>query len=121
MEQVFNKLVRDNIPKKIEDNGEVAITRVLDEDEYRSELYKKLLEEAHEVVESSDSKSTIEELADVLEVVVAIAELEDKKMRMKREEKRIELMNFSLIYKIKMISKEEIENNINTEWKIDEF
>ena len=41
MEQIFNKLVRDKIPDKIEKNGEVAVTRILDDEEYREELYKK--------------------------------------------------------------------------------
>ena len=42
MEQIFNKLVRDKIPDKIESNGEKAITRSLNDEEYRIELYKKL-------------------------------------------------------------------------------
>ena len=78
MKQIFNKLVRDNIPNMIESNGEVPITRILDETEYRSELYKKLLEEADEVIKSSNQEETLEELADVLEVIRMIAKLEDK-------------------------------------------
>ncbi len=42
MEKSFNKLVRDNIPDIIKDNNEVALIRILDENEYRVELYKKL-------------------------------------------------------------------------------
>ena len=42
MERVFNKLVRDNIPNINANNGEESVTRVLEEDEYRTELYKKL-------------------------------------------------------------------------------
>jgi len=80
MEQVFNKLVRDNIPNKIESNGEVPITRILSDDEYRTELYKKLLEESHEVINSQGGEDTLEELADVLEVLKAIAELNNKKI-----------------------------------------
>ena len=37
MEQVFNKLVRDKIPNKIESNGEVTITRILSDDEYKND------------------------------------------------------------------------------------
>ena len=80
MEQVFNKLVRDNIPNKIESNGEVAITRILSDNEYRTELYKKLLEESYEVINSYGGEDTLEELADVLEVLKAIAELNNKKI-----------------------------------------
>ena len=78
--QVFNKLVRDNIPNIIQDNGEIAITMVLDDIEYRKELYKKLIEEANELVNSNNQKNTLEELADVLEVIRAIAILENKNL-----------------------------------------
>ena len=78
MEQVFNKLVRDNIPNRIENNGEVAITRTLSDDEYKIELYKKLLEESHEVINSQGVEDTLEELADVLEILKSIAKLNGK-------------------------------------------
>ena len=78
MEKVFNKLVRDNIPDIIENNGEKAIIRILNDDEYRNELYKKLIEETNEVVSSKNKEETLEELADVLEVLKAIVNLENK-------------------------------------------
>lgn len=49
-EKVFNKLVRDKIPEKIKNNGEVPYTRVLSDEEFRIELEKKLLEECNEVL-----------------------------------------------------------------------
>ena len=91
MEKIFNKLVRDNIPNIIDNNGEVAVTRVLADEEYKKELYKKLLEEANEVINSTEEE-TIEELADVLEILSSIASLNNKSIediieiaRMKRE------------------------------------
>ncbi len=75
MEKVFNKLVRDKIPEKIEKNGEIAITRILNKDEYKIELEKKLYEEYNEVL-SSSGKDRIEELADMLEIIKALAKLE---------------------------------------------
>ncbi len=80
MEKVFNKLVRDNIPNIIKSNGEESVTRILDDKEYRKELYKKLLEECNEVINSKTSIDTLEELADVLEVVRSIAKLEGKEL-----------------------------------------
>ena len=77
MEKTYNKLVRDNIPNIIENNGEVAITRILDSEEYRLELYKKLIEECTEVISSKTKNETLEELGDVLEVLKSIAELEN--------------------------------------------
>ena len=80
MEREFNKLVRDNIPDIIANNGEESVTRILADEEYKVELYKKLLEEANEVISSKTSDETIEELADVLEVLKSIAELNGKKL-----------------------------------------
>lgn len=77
MERIYNKLVRDNISNIIEAKGETAITRILDDSTYKSELEKKLYEEYKEVLESSGD-ARIEELADMLEVIGALAKLENK-------------------------------------------
>ena len=66
----FNKLVRDRIPEIIEKNGKKAVTRILNDEEYKIYLEKKLDEE---VAEFHESKS-IEELADILEVIYALSE-----------------------------------------------
>lgn len=79
MEKIYNKLVRDNIPDIINNDNELAITRVLTDDEYRKELYKKLLEESNEVIEAKDNE-ILEELADVLEIIESIAKLENKSL-----------------------------------------
>ena len=66
----FNKLVRDNIPAIIEAQGETPVTRILEDGEYRRCLERKLDEEVAEFHESG----SLEELADILEVVFALAE-----------------------------------------------
>ncbi len=75
MEKICNKLVRDNIPIIIKNDSKIPITRILTDEEYKSELYKKLMEECNEVLEAKTPKETIEELADVLEIIKSIAEL----------------------------------------------
>lgn len=77
-ERVFNKLVRDKIPEKIKNNGEVPYTRVLSDEEFRIELEKKLFEECNEVLKAVSLDERVEELADVLEVLCAIGALEGK-------------------------------------------
>lgn len=42
MEKVYNKLVRDNIPNIIRNNGNEPVTRILNDEEYKIELEKKL-------------------------------------------------------------------------------
>lgn len=76
MERVYNKLVRDNIPDIIKDKGEEPVIRILNDDEYKIELEKKLYEEYQEVISASGS-DRLEELADMLEVIRALAKLEN--------------------------------------------
>ena len=75
----YNKLVRDKIPEIIRNNKEEPITRILNDDEFKIELEKKLQEELNEVLESSGS-GRIEELADMLEVITSLADLEGKSL-----------------------------------------
>ncbi len=66
----YKKLVRDRIPEIIEAAGKKPVTHILDEAAYLSELDRKLNEECAEYQESK----SLEELADMLEVIYAIAE-----------------------------------------------
>lgn len=71
MEEIrYDKLVRDSIPAIIKANGQTAVVRVLPEPAYARALHAKLLEECTEYLESRE----LEELADVLEVILAILE-----------------------------------------------
>lgn len=79
MEQIFNKLVRDKIPEIIISNGGEPFTRILDDEEFKTELLKKLNEEYNEVVNST-GKDRLEELADMLEVIKYLAYLENSSL-----------------------------------------
>ncbi|MEU7082145.1 nucleoside triphosphate pyrophosphohydrolase [[Kitasatospora] papulosa] len=68
----FSKLVRDRIPQIIRENGAEPVTYIADPEEYRSRLRDKLGEEVSEFL-GADGESAPEELADVLEVVRALA------------------------------------------------
>lgn len=90
---MYEKLVRDNIPEIIRNNNEEPIIKILSDEEYKMELEKKLCEEYNEVLDSKGDYR-IEELADMLEVMISLAELENKtfadieKARTLKKEKR---------------------------------
>jgi predicted house-cleaning noncanonical NTP pyrophosphatase (MazG superfamily) len=65
----YNKLVRDKIPEIIESSGKKSVTDILSEQDYLVMLDEKLNEE---LAEYQESKS-MEELADLLEVMKAVA------------------------------------------------
>ena len=90
MKKIYNKLVRDKILQVIKNDNQIPQSRILDESEYLDELHKKLFEEVNEFVEQDDK----EELADVLEVLYAIAKHKNidldevEKIRLAKVEKR---------------------------------
>ena len=65
----YNKLVRDYIPEIIEASGKTCVCETLSDDQYLEMLDAKLNEE---LAEYHESKS-MEELADLLEVIRAVA------------------------------------------------
>ncbi len=65
-ETIHNKLVRDNIPNIIHANNAVPVTRILGNEARRKALFEKLIEEAHEVL---DSDGALDEFADVKQVL----------------------------------------------------
>lgn len=85
----YNKLVRDKIPDIITRSGDKPVTRILGAGAYRRALWRKLREEVAEFGESGE----VEELADILEVVYALAadegvsqfQLEEMRKRKRRE------------------------------------
>ena len=68
----YDKLVRDRIPRIIEQQGERPVFRILEDGEYAECLERKLDEEVGEY----HRDKAPEELADILEVVFALAELQ---------------------------------------------
>ena len=67
---VHNKLVRDRIPEIIEASGKSCEWEVLSQEEYLRYLDEKLWEELREY----QADKSLEELADLLEVLMAVAE-----------------------------------------------
>ena len=65
MIHITNKLVRDKIPEMIEAKGGVATCRTLSDEEFRTELLKKMHEETDEFAKDK----TLEELGDMYAVL----------------------------------------------------
>lgn len=64
----MGKLVRDGIREIIEKDGKTPVIRIMDEMEYKEELRKKLQEEVQEYL----ADESVEEMADMLEVMHAL-------------------------------------------------
>ena len=91
--QIYNKLIRDNIDDIINNNGknELAVTRILNDEEYKVELLKKLQEEFNELVNALDSgikEDIIEESADLIEVIRVLNDDNLELVMRKLEDKR---------------------------------
>ena len=71
MLQKYNKAVRDKIPEIIRSRGKQCTTKTVDDPTFLRYLEYKLLEELEEYLESKKPG----ELADLLEVILRIAEL----------------------------------------------
>ena len=86
----YHKLVRDRIPEIIEASGKTCSCRILPDSEYLEMLDEKLNEELSEYQESK----SMEELADLMEVIRAAAKArgssieEVEKIRREKAEKR---------------------------------
>ena len=90
----YNKLVRDRIPDIIEESGKKVTFRILSDEEYKIALEKKLDEE---VAEFHESKS-LEEIADIVEVLCALVDAlgyECHDVYKRRQIKSAERGNFS--------------------------
>ena len=91
---VHNKLVRDNMRQIILDAGRKPIVRILNHEEYITELRKKSQEELNEYLMAETNEEALEELADLLEVMHALAKVhgssieEVEKLRVEKAAKR---------------------------------
>ena len=96
MRVAYNKLVRDQIPGIIAAAGSQFATRVLDDAGYQKALLAKLLEEAQEA-QAAPEDQLISELADVLEVLRALAKVRGMRwedVELEAERKRAERGGF---------------------------
>ncbi len=73
-----NKLVRDNVPSSITEQGRTPKLRILSKPEYEKEIFNKLIDEAKEVIEAKEDPNHLnEEIADVFEVLDTIIKIKN--------------------------------------------
>jgi predicted house-cleaning noncanonical NTP pyrophosphatase (MazG superfamily) len=89
----YQKLVRDNIPEIISNEGITPVTRTLTDSEYELALIEKIGEEAREVAQADTTEALLDELADLQEVIIALArhissEKHLEKVRVEKAQKR---------------------------------
>jgi predicted house-cleaning noncanonical NTP pyrophosphatase (MazG superfamily) len=105
----YNKLIRDYIPRIMDEAGKKYTVSILGDNEFCLKLKEKLLEEGKEVQEA-DKENIINELADVLEVVEAIESyygVDHKTVLEKKESKAIKNGKFNK----RLLLEEVIEND----------
>ena len=93
--KIYNKLIRDKISEIIKADKRNPKIRVMDEEEYRQELFNKAVEEAKELMKTNGkTKEMIKEIGDVYEVIDTIIKTYDlnkdeiKEMQNKRRSER---------------------------------
>lgn len=73
MEKIYyNKLCRDRIPQIIKEKGFDCHIRVVDHDEYKREIVRKVFEEASGVSNHSDHEDLVAEIADLMITLDAV-------------------------------------------------
>lgn len=91
---VYKKLVRDKIPQMIEESGKSFTMSILPPDKRLGEIKNKMKEEAIEFQEATNKQDTVEELADIVELVHAALDVygisyeELEAFRQRKKEKR---------------------------------
>ena len=97
----YNKLIRDNNVKIMEDKGCKVTYEILDDKRYGEELDKKLKEEVEEYL----ADYSVEEMADVMEVIYALLEYRGTSME-EVEQVRIKKRNRKGAFKNKIFLKD---------------
>ena len=73
--QVYNKLIRDRIPEIIHEAGQIPVIKQLDQTEHVEQARLKLYEEIKEYEETHSDEESLEELADILELVYTLGKM----------------------------------------------
>lgn len=87
----YNKLIRDRIPEIIHEAGRISVVKHLNQAEHFEQARLKLYEEIKEYEETNIDEESLEELADILELVYTLGKMHGasfEELNRIREEKR---------------------------------
>jgi predicted house-cleaning noncanonical NTP pyrophosphatase (MazG superfamily) len=91
MKRVLEKLVRDEIPARLEAAGVAYEARTASPDELGALLFAKLQEEVNELLGATSAADALDEVADILEVLAALASrygADEEDLRLAQRRKR---------------------------------
>ncbi len=110
----YAKLVRDKIPELIKKDGAKLIkTKILNQKDYLSELKRKLIEEAEELLAADKREEILGELGDMQEILDSIlAVLHYKSKDLKKTQSKKNKANGAFKKKI-YIDRIEVDNNFS--------
>lgn len=96
---IYNKLVRDNIPEIIKAENKEPIIKILNDEDFIVELFKKLEEESEELIQAKGNNSEMEkEIGDIYEVIDAIIDyynLDKEAINKLKQERKIKRGGFA--------------------------
>ena len=112
----INKLVRDNIPEMTKDEGGYTKFKILSNEEFLTEITKKIVEEAQEVVDAKDKQEMTTEIGDVLEIIeeiIKVSGLDKQEIEKSRIAKRQERSGFDKHIFLKSVK---IPRDLDQDW-----
>ncbi|WP_067843109.1 nucleoside triphosphate pyrophosphohydrolase [Amphibacillus sediminis] len=94
----YNKLIRDKIPALLEEKQtSYQIEKIRKDDRFEQVLRKKLTEEVAEFLAANEKAERLEEIADIIEVLYALAQLDHvqpNQVEQIRQDKKLERGGF---------------------------
>ncbi len=109
-------LVRDLRPDKLRESGITVKSKTLTDEQYFSELLRKVVEEANEVAQAKNVDELISEIGDLQAVIKAIADykkISSKQIENAAQNKRLNLGEFKEKQFIEYVEMDETNPDLN--------
>jgi predicted house-cleaning noncanonical NTP pyrophosphatase (MazG superfamily) len=110
----FGKLVRDKMPEILKQQGGCIVSHILEPSLRLHHLKAKLKEEVEEILSATNPEDLVDELADTLEVLQALAKNQDipwEDIEKKRQEKRLKRGGFETYHYVEYLEVESADSS----------